>query len=83
MNFLRGPSVRHHLARLELGPQQIYIYIYLFACGKQRDPNKAKKHNGERILGKLSGPPVDGRNPFRTTLKPWLKPLFAGIFRLI
>ena len=21
---------------------------------------------------------VDGRNPFRTTLKPWLKPLFVG-----
>ena len=24
---------------------------------------------------------MDGRNPFRTTLKPWLKPLFAGIYR--
>ena len=24
---------------------------------------------------------VDGRNPFRTTLKPWLKPLFVGIYR--
>ena len=25
-------------------------------------------------------PTVDGRNPFRTTLKPWLKPLFVGIY---
>ena len=24
---------------------------------------------------------VDGRNPFRTALKPWLKPLFVGICR--
>ena len=24
---------------------------------------------------------VDGRNPFRTTLKPWLKPLVVGICR--
>ena len=24
---------------------------------------------------------VDGRNPFRTTLKQWLKPLFVGIYK--
>ena len=24
---------------------------------------------------------VDGQNPFRTTLKPWLNPLFVGIYR--
>ena len=26
---------------------------------------------------------MDGRNPFRTTWKPWLKPLFVGIYRRI
>ena len=26
-------------------------------------------------------PTVDGRNPFRTTLKPWLKPMFVGKLR--
>ena len=28
-----------------------------------------------------SGDTVLGRNPFRTTLKPWLKPLFVGIYQ--
>ena len=31
-------------------------------------------------MNKLIGT-VDGRKPFRTTLKPWLKPLFVGIYR--
>ena len=31
--------------------------------------------------GLLGNGTVDGRNPFRTTFKPWLKPLFIGIYR--
>ena len=58
----RGPRRRRlkigSLARRELGPQQIYIYIYIFlglVSGKQRDPKKAEKQKGELILGKLKG----------------------------
>ena len=42
--------------RLELGPQQIYIYIYTYifcmVSGKQRGPQKSKIIQGERNLGK-------------------------------
>ena len=33
------------------------------------------------MLWKGDGLAVHGRNPFRTTLKPWLQPLFVGIYR--
>ena len=38
------------------------------ACRSPRTPRWTGLHDR----------PVDGRNPFRTTWKPWLKPFFIG-----
>ena len=40
---------------------------------------EAKLQNAMEHL--VVGATVDGRNPFRTALKLWLKPLFVGIYR--